>query len=174
MGLDIRSFQKLQPVTDPKAAIPFALIVGGDEDGCVLPLRFAEREVAYTEEYWPGRAEGITGGIDYNFADTLAFRAGSYSGYDEWRNWLAKVGGWSSAEDCWVSGKTEGPFLELICFSDCDGLIGPKISAKLARDFAQFETKAEELSPNEWCIGLYREWRAAFEMAADGGAVWFH
>jgi len=54
--------------------------------------------------------------------DGFSFAAGSYSGYGQWRQNLAKVAGYKSAEEAWeLNG---GPFWELIYFSDCDGVIG--------------------------------------------------
>ena len=63
------------------------------------------------------------------------------------------------------------PFYELINFSDCEGFIGPKTSAKLAKDFAAWQEKAGERG---WFSEKYAQWRAAFELAANGGVVQFH
>lgn len=70
---------------------------------------------------------------------------------------------------CW-QGAT-GPFSELINFSDCEGVIGPKTAAKLARDFAAFEAQAEAWGDDFY--DQYLNWEEVFLMAADGGAVAF-
>src|SRR6185369_8640605 len=75
--------------------------------------------------HYPERADGVTEGAIYSYADRDGFRAGSYSGYNAWRRQLAKLAGWGSDDDCWNSGDKPGPFKELICFSDCEGVIGP-------------------------------------------------
>ena len=67
------------------------------------------------------------------------------------------------------------PFVELINFPDNEGVIGPVVAAKLAKDFAEFEHRAEEYSASipdgtDW-LENYREWKCAFEMAAKDGAV---
>ena len=54
-------------------------------------------------------------------------------------------------------------------------MIGSAVSAKIAKDFAEFDEKAKTIQVGSygWFYGLYQEWRKAFEMAADGGAVNF-
>jgi hypothetical protein len=112
------------------------------------------------------------------------FRAGSYRWYNTWRNELAKFAGYPASpyeqygetrmrHDATVWGGAEGPFSELIHFSDCEGCIGPAYSAKLAKDFADNQAKADQ-HPDEPFRRLYAHWRKAFELAANGGAVRFH
>ena len=74
------------------------------------------------------------------------------------------------AAACW-NGAT-GPFYELINFTDCDGTIGPEVAAKLARDFAEWDERAQVVG-GEW-YEAYAEWRRCFEFAAHTGAVRFH
>lgn len=57
--------------------------------------------------------------------------------------------------------------------SDCEGVIGPEVSAKLVKDFADFDERAKTRG-GKYFYALYCDWRKAFEMAADGGAVSFH
>ena len=66
------------------------------------------------------------------------------------------------------------PFFELINFSDCEGSIGPVVSAKLARDFAEFDERARSLNDEgRHFYRLYKSWTTAFQMASDGGMVDF-
>ena len=166
MGLDITAYRKVSPA--PEANL--------DSDGypkdadCVL---VHQASLEFTEENWPGRSGGLKPGV-YSVTDEYDFRAGSYGGYNAWRNWLATVAGYANAEAAWNSGQTEGPFYELIHFADNEGVIGAAASAKLAKDFADHQTKAEQLSPDGYYIQKYNDWRKAFEMAADDGFVNFH
>lgn len=128
----------------------------------------SENDIEYTEENFPGRTEGVTTGV-YEPEESFGFRAGSYGGYNSWRNQLAQIAGFRDATDVWDNHR-EGPFVELINFSDCEGIIGPKVSAKLAKDFADHADKAGY----GYFRDKYDEWRKAFEMAADGGYVDFH
>lgn len=109
----------------------------------------------------------------------MHFRAGSYSGYNAWREWLAKTIHGVTPQTIWDNpdqyiGK---PFYELIEFSDCEGTIGPKISAKLAEDFRNYFADIDSLDETDDvdCYKTkYRDWQKAFELAANTGAVCFH
>lgn len=160
MGLDISAYRALRPAPEAE------LDSDGDPKDYDSFTRITPRMVALTEEEFPGRTAGVQTGI-LTFGMKLRFRAGSYSGYSQWRDWLASISGWGSAKLCWEGTRTEGPFYELISFSDCEGVIGPQVAAKLAKDFDDF---AEKAGDDE----RYALWRKAFTMAADGGAVEFH
>ena len=130
-----------------------------------------------------------------------SFRAGSYSGYGEWRNKLSVMAGYGDASDVWKDfgsnirycklKKINGeefkmkPFYELICFSDCEGVIGPEISKKLYQDFLDFDEKAKDFQKNntdfypspyqgDYFYQLYQNWKEAFRVASEYGAVFFH
>lgn len=172
MGLDITAYKALTKVENPKL----------DSDG--RPENYNEETSFYANPDFPGRMEGIEENTVYRYVDAHGFRAGSYGGYNGWRNELAKLAGYpvgayrefgrayeSYAAGAWKA--SEGPFYELINFSDCEGTIGPVVAAKLAKDFAEFQAKADE-HPEDYFRHKYNEWRKAFEMAADNGAVDFH
>lgn len=85
-------------------------------------------------------------------------------------NWRA-LAGHDNAEAVW-NGKANGEaFVELINFSDCEGVIGAEVAKKLAADFAAYQDKAGDKGD---FARVYASWRKAFELAADGGAVCFH
>lgn len=117
----------------------------------------------------------------YFYNSRFDFRAGSYSSYNNWRENLAKISGWppkfSEYRGCLrhdesVFQATEGPFFELIMFSDCEGFIGPKTSAKLLGDFERYQEKVDEVG-DMYFSDLYSKWRTAFEFASQNGAVRF-
>jgi hypothetical protein len=131
------------------------------------------------DDDFPGRSEGVSDG-HFRFAEKIGFRAGSYSGYGQWRDWLARLAGYEPvhsgegkhvpyANGAWQA--ESGPFWELINFSDCEGIIGPVVAKKLASDFAQY---ADKIGNAGWEPERYRLWQTAFEMAADNGFVEFH
>lgn len=130
----------------------------------------------YVNDDFPGRAEPLESGCyATNDADPVKFRAGSYSGYNAWRERLSRLALGVEPGAVWQRwSKFEGkPFAELINFSDCEGTIGPIVSKRLAADFAAFdETAREKMDVYEYA--LYRDWLRAFERAADDGAVEFH
>ena len=120
------------------------------------------------------------------------FRAGSYSGYNTWRNQLAEMAGYGSAENVWRDFKPNiryyklkklngeivdiKPFYELIFFSDCEGFIGPEISSKLYKDFINFDKQAKwysQISENDYFYTKYEEWTECFRVASQHGIVMF-
>lgn len=103
--------------------------------------------------------------------EAISFGAGSYGGYNKWRDQLAKLADYESAKVCWTNPKS-GPFIELIDFSDYDGTIGTAISQKLSKDFSEFQQKAN-WHEDEYFLTKYNEWREAFEFASENGCVVF-
>lgn len=161
MGLDITAYRQLRTADG-------AIV---DEDGYPVDDKQVKINPAYTAEPFRDRCADVVAGV-YEYAETLGFRAGSYSGYNEWRRGLAALVG-TTTEAVWSGMNGDSPFAELINFSDCEGVIGPKVSAKLAVDFAEWQAKADTHADAYW-RGRYAEWRKAFEMGADGGVVEFH
>jgi len=185
MGLDITAYKKLT-----KLDVVF------DADGNPIdprtrdPLHYNNYTRFYVNHDFPGRNGDIEDKACYAYEDSEGFRAGSYGGYNGWRERLAELAEYPMIEyegvqgyapsrrmrrdaAAW-SGICEGmPFLELVNFSDCEGVIGSQIAAKLANDFAEFDDLAKSVD-DPWFYELYCKWRKAFEMAADDGAVSFH
>ena len=174
MGLDISAYRGL------KAAPDAALGGDGNPQDWDSHVVFRQTALDYTEKEWPGRTEGLRAGV-YAPTEAFSFRAGSYSGYNYWRNQLAVLAFGKPAEKVWADASIKaGPFYELIHFSDCEGVIGPVVSKKLAADFVENQQKAEMsaaamgLGEGDFFLRSYANWRRAFEMASDGGAVDFH
>jgi hypothetical protein len=176
MGLDITAYKKLTKldcVFDADGE-PIDPITRESIDNCFK---------VYENADFPGRANGLEHKGVYAYAGYMDFRAGGYGGYNAWREQLAKLAGYEAkpyerygqtemlhAAACW-DGRS-GPFSELIYFTDCDGVIGPVVAAKLSQDFKTFHAKAEEVGGS--FFAKYQEFAAAFDMAEDGGAVHFH
>jgi len=178
MGLDITAYTRMRKAKDGEVAL--------DADG--YPTEWdrwhsvSPAIVDFSNGFGQLQALDVEPGI-YAFEDSYGFRAGSYSGYGLWRNDLAQLAGWASAQEVWdlvKDGAAKGPFLALINFADNEGVIGPATAAALAADFAHFEKKAALWAAERggrdggWFIEVYRDWKRAFEMAADHGMVAFH
>jgi len=148
----------------------------------------------YSNDSLLNQSEGIQSG-EYVFEGVQGyFRAGSYSWYSSWRRTLAMMIGWE-IEDLWRNVETivqryenlnnvlcesdelkvDIPFVELLNFSDCEGFIGPKTSAKLYLDFLEWDEKAKVSDPFKggYFYETYKEWTEAFKVASDGGCVIF-
>jgi hypothetical protein len=159
MGLDITAYSYLRPARDVEV----------EEDGSPKDWRRFWRPGAsmeWSEKHWPGRGEGIDPRTIYDTYHRFGFRAGSYSGYGEWRDWLGTI-----AED------DGSAFRELVEFADNEGVIGPVVARKLANDFRVNITKAvarAEGGMNPWFLDQYVRWWVACMMASSEGAIDFH
>lgn len=145
----------------------------GDLNDPALEDRWRSTVRLYPEPSFTARADGLEPGV-YERADHMGFRAGSYRSYNYYRDQLARFAFNVPAEAVWRDRERyEGkPFYEQIDFSDCEGVIGPATSAKLARDYADWDEGArKEWGTDSEQYRLYTLWRRAFEMAADAGAV---
>ncbi len=205
MGLDISAVSKLEPIEVPEDIETWSdewYDWEMDQGGDVYNV--------WSSPNFPEQAEGIEDGT-YISRDGqyTSFRAGSYSGYGTWRDWLAQatmggiLGKTGGATTMWASadgGDYGLPFMELINFSDAEGLIGPVASKKLYGDFRRYERdimdwmdekylsrtpishsswRDEEDTPLdkgdfEWFQRQYQEWKNAFRIASDNGIVMFH
>lgn len=175
MGLDITAYRQVKLMPDQHE---------GEED--YDPYGDGGFRVWSNHAEFIGRSEGVVENAYYTSTDELDFRAGSYGGYNAWREQLAEFAGYPVSPAEYHQGKLRhdqgawdasgGPFWELIHFSDCEGTIGPVVSAKLAQDFADNQAKADTYAgpESDWFKSRYADWRKAFEMGADGGCVVFH
>ncbi len=167
MGLDITAYRQLKP--DLTAEV--------DDEG--YPKDWHKHfqpgvSLGWSEKEWPGRCPELSEGTIYSHTESLDFRAGSYSGYNEWRSWLSRLAGFRDANDYWKRSTTAAPFYELIHFADNEGVIGAAAAAELAKDFAAYRPNVDHASDDQWAVQLFHIWQAACEMAADGGAINFH
>jgi hypothetical protein len=187
MGLDITAYKGLTKLD---------VVFGADGE----PIDPTTRESLDYDSYdlrcyinpdYADRATGLEHKAVYKSEASMGFRAGSYGGYNAWREELARLAGYPAVPvDRYGTGNvqhradygawntTEGPFWELINFSDCEGVIGPVVAAKIAKDFAEWDERAkthgDSVERGEWFYPLYQTWQKAFEMAAQNGAVDFH
>jgi hypothetical protein len=119
--------------------------------------------------------------------DKYSFKAGSYSGYNQWRDWLCNIIHGISARELWdrIEEFKGTAFFELIYFSDCEGAIGSIASKKLYKDFLDNQeivniwAKHKTADPYavwivDYNVELYTKWLLAFKMASDNGAVCFY
>ncbi len=128
--------------------------------------------------HYPERAKEIDSNFAYSFEGSFGgVRGKSYGGYNRWRNQLAQLAGHPSDEYVWNNYQEleNKAFIELICFSDCEGIIGTEVSKKLAKDFQEFDERALQKGAQ---IGdfhaYYEEMKKAFEFASENGCVRFH
>lgn len=158
MGLDITAYRNLREVEKPVL----------DEDGYPEDWMYQWKPGAsmeWSESVWPGKGFPIKPRTVYEYDESYSFRAGSYSGYNWWRDRLNEF-------------KGEFAFQELIDFADNEGVIGSKLSVKLRNDFNKYYEEAivfsNTIKEGEFFIDKYIKWQKAFQIAAENGAVDFH
>ena len=163
MGLDVTAYEIVELVkADPTEEEREAM---GEED---------DIHALYPVAPFEKHSDGLPDGLYRISGKALSAFHRSYSGYNRWREGLAALIG-TTPEDLWKADPPSGPFLELIHNSDCEGLIGPRTSAKLAKDFAEWMPRAAAHLPADplWFEG-YKEWAEMFALAAGRGAVKLH
>lgn len=113
----------------------------------------------------------------YAAAHEGGFRAGSYSGYNRFREVLCQSVVGVKPSIVWDNPKNfeNAPFFWLINFSDCEGSISGKAARKLAKDFAEHrEVFMSAPGAVDWA-DVYDKFAEAFKVAAENnGYVDFH
>ena len=161
MGLDVIAFEHATPVRGHL-----------DQTEC------DEHYVADADGF-PQSFRGLEDGRCYEFSGReFSFRAGSYSGYNEWRDALAQRALGVSAVVVWaaVDSYATRPFFELVNFADNQGSIGPLAAADLAADFRGLRAKVTSQpldDPDEeaWFRARYDSFAHAFDLAARGNGL---
>lgn len=141
---------------------------------------------AYTYSAFPRAMDGIPGGTDpdpfaggpfigsrwYKLSNPGPTTCSSYSRHSLYRNvlWAAFWTGFSVPKD-YEGGYIEGlPFIDLIWFTDSEGILGPEACARLAVDFDKYQGK--DLPEN--FRRLHHAWSEAVHHAAHTGCIRFH
>jgi hypothetical protein len=167
MGLGICAYSKIELVEE--LSVDEANIRGDTPDGLIY---------LYFLDEFKERADSLKAGFYKVNGTDYRFRAGSYGGYNDWRNILSEVMLGIAPDIVWTnSAKFKGqPFYELIDFADNEGIIGPRTSMKLSLDF---ETEREKMANRArqrfqfWILGTYDHFHKAFKLASDNGVLKF-
>ena len=168
MGLDVGYYENLDAIELPAGAKSSDDIQEWMEENDVIEVRSGDGFLPRLDDLRPAfyKGSGRQG----------SFRAGSYGGYNRWRNELCQVMLGVNARVVWESPSkwSDSEFYELIDFSDCEGFIGPRTCAKLARDFMKNRKRFVQ-SPltTDYDAQIYDKFQAAFVLASDTGCVRF-
>lgn len=174
MGLDICAYSNIMKQPEPGVQ----KVVGK------LLSSLGEEILEVTEV--TDRCHDLEEGVYLDTFDTIQhhFRAGSYSGYNQFRNRLSKALLGVEASAVWEDPSSfEGrPGYEMIDFSDCEGVISSSVADKLYKDLVEnkevFENsliKNENIQRDshefEWAMETYNDFIYAFELASENGIV---
>lgn len=111
--------------------------------------------------------------IQIEFDEEFDFRAGSYSGYNKFRNDLCFVANGIKDKELWASKDESLKFYWLINFTDCDGYIGTSYCKILYDEFVNYEDEVKS-KLNEYFHETYDNFKEAFKLASNNGLVSFH
>lgn len=161
MGLDIRAYAGLVP--SDRGVYRDGDIVS-PETGQLVP----DLTSFYQHPVYKAWNQTVQHQQVYSYFDELAFRAGSYTGYSGFRNWLEDLAV-GPDENC----EPGDPFYELVIFSDCEGTIDSIVAQKLHRDFVLHDHKARTSKFADWYYPTYCDFTNAFRIASVSGAVRF-
>lgn len=130
-------------------------------------------------------SEMYVGGACYDVSDSErhGFAAGSYTGYNAWREDLAKAFHGVDPGTIWADATkyADQPFYELITFADNEGCIGPDAARDLLADFEAGQGRWSDYwaardvrsSLLTWNIERYEDWTQACRLAARDGLIRF-
>ena len=159
MGLDMRAYENAELV--PEKLLP------EDED---------ERYDSFAHVWLNGNfpAEiGLVGGWYKTSGESFSWRAGSYSGYNQFRRMLAEMFDDRTDEDYWYEdADPTWPFFELINYSDCEGAMGPQAIQNVGADFTEYAglwtaTYGGRMDW-DWMNQKYAEWTKGTTIAKHG------
>lgn len=173
MGLDIYAYSRIIEKSN-RSANQRRL----EELGLSEPGEEIYRIETPDEEAFKGLDPGTY--LTTSLTEYHSFRAGSYSGYNNWRRALCLRMLGIEPEELWndTGSWKDSPFFSLINHSDCDGAIGGPVAKSLFLDFVKHRHRAEGLSEigNEdggWFLEVYDDFLRGFELAADDGILIF-
>ena len=132
---------------------------------------------AYVDDSpYPKHLEGgnlVPNGV-YTYEEAVGFRAGSYSGYNNWREALSIFALGVRPTIVWHDAARfqDRPFYYLINFSDCEGIITGNAAKALLADFDAHSEQCHSLAPD--LVYTYDNFHAAFRLAVQDGFVYFH
>jgi hypothetical protein len=167
VGLDIKSFEHVK-LWRPEPASGWAV-------ADISEMRRRNATVLSIVPAFEAYADGLVSGMYEVSGHTISVHVGPYDDYNDFRSMLAELVGTSMQS--LLAIPVPGPFVELIVNSDCEGTIGHRTSAKLAKDFAEWRARAvsyaSEADPDgdERFLSLYDQLHRALDMAGVDGAL---
>ena len=123
MGLDVYAISKIATKkTDPEV-YEFQILLESDTDCFGISQDFPDHTLEYG-------TEGIVEYVHTTDSAQMNFRAGSYSGYNKFRNFLSISVYGVSADEAWKSPDVycSKPLWGIVNFSDCEGTFDSIIS----------------------------------------------
>ncbi len=133
----------------------------------------------YNMEGFASRAKGMPEWVVAKFVDS--FRAGSYGGYNRFRDTLCRALHGFGAKALWAMVDEEletHAMWQILHFSDCEGVLGTEVCRTLHAELEEHWDKVTayfaQLDDGDYYQGLLGTWRDAFKAASAEGFIGFH
>jgi len=111
-------------------------------------------------------------GLTLECEECYKFRAGSYGGYNRFRDNLCKSANGITAKELWGKEDESLKFYWLINFSDCDGYIGTSYCEILYNEFVKYEDEIlSKLDGRD--ANTYKDFKECFNLGRQKGFVLF-
>ena len=114
--------------------------------------------------------------VEKNGTDVYSFRAGSYSGFNDFRTWLAGIVSVDINKFIGYGGTKDWdgiPFEEFLYHSDCDGELNTEQCLELYGDFCMYLMVAGNNNndeEHEYYFDTYMDFFNSFKMVKNGEA----
>ncbi len=143
-------------------------------------------KVAVVSDDFLYHSAGISNHTVFKYDDNLSYQLKSSEYYGEWRNTLAKILQYNPSKSkkykkiAYTLGAFDydsGPFLNLICFSDSDGLINSSYCNELFLDFEKYTKYVNDMPNNQFIMDksefltIYENLMKIFNIGANNGLV---
>jgi hypothetical protein len=174
MGLDICAYSNIVKQPEPEVQKVVGKLLASEGEEILEVFEVTDR------------CHDLEEGVYLDTFDTVQhhFRAGSYSGYNRFRNILSRALLGVEASAVWEDPTSfEGrPGYEMIDFSDCEGTISSSVADKLRQDLAENrevfatyliekENTQKDSDEFQWIMEVYDNFIYAFELASENGVV---
>lgn len=183
MGLDMSCYSNVKPATDGHDIPDGESWCEADDhvkvyaySGFTHALTGVAAETTVTNTDLGGGMLEVKGCYDTSESEYHGFRAGSYGGYNAFREELANMVGRSAGHYWGGDGNPDWPFYELVNFADNEGTLDWVCAKALLDDFLQYRDEFARRNPPEknWWLETYDDWITGLRLAADHGLVVFH
>jgi hypothetical protein len=143
-------------------------------------------KVAFVSDDFYYHSNGITNNSVFKYDQIFHYNFKDSEYYGEWRNTLSKILQYNPSKSkkykkiAYTLGAFDydsGPFLNLICFSDCDGLINSNYCKEIYNDFVKYTKYVSDMPDEQFImdketfIEIYDNIKKCFEIGSTNGLV---
>ena len=145
-------------------------------------------KVAFVSDDFYYHSNGVKNNSVFKYDNTFHYELESSEYYGAWRNTLSKILQYNPSKSkkykkiAYTLGAFDydsGPFLNLICFADRDGLINSEYCKEIYADFVKYTKYVNDMPEDhfimdkETFLTIFSQLKKCFELGANNGLVQF-